>query len=85
MKENKILLFGRKKCALCEGWKRKLNHLGLPYTYYDTDETDGLATMAWHNVARIPALVIGEKRFEEISPAALTSGELKKLANRENG
>lgn len=85
MKKNEILLFGRPDCKLCVGWKRKLDHLGLPYRYYDTDEAEGLATMAWNNLARIPALVIGGRRFEEISPAALTSAQLKEMAGDPDG
>ena len=74
-----VLLFGKEGCALCEGWKRKLAHLSVPFTYYDIGTTDGMVEMAYHNIGRIPALLIGEKRFEEINPSEITSEELQKL------
>ncbi|MFH2069249.1 MAG: glutaredoxin family protein [Candidatus Omnitrophota bacterium] len=78
MKE--VILFGKEGCALCEGWKRKLTHLSIPFAYYDIGTTDGLVEMAYHNVGRIPALLIGEKRFEEVNPSEVTSKELLVLA-----
>ena len=81
MKE--IFLFGKKDCALCEGWKRKLGHLSIPFTYYDIGTTDGLVEMAYHNIGRIPALLVGENRFEEINPSDMTSEELQALVNRQ--
>ncbi|MFH0796531.1 MAG: hypothetical protein V2A65_05665 [Candidatus Omnitrophota bacterium] len=74
-----MILFGKKGCSLCEGWKRKLDALSLPFTYYDTETTEGLMEMAYHNVGRIPALVIGETAFEEVNPSEITSEELKKI------
>lgn len=75
----KVLLFGKKDCALCEGWKRKLTHLSIPFTYYDIGTTEGMVEMAYHNIGRVPALVIGEKSFEEINPSEVSSEELQKL------
>ena len=72
----KVFLFGKEGCALCEGWKRKLTHLSIPFVYYDIGITDGMVEMAYHNIGRIPALLIGEKRFEEINPSEITSEEL---------
>lgn len=77
-----IILFGKEGCALCEGWKRKLAHLSIPFTYYDIGVTEGMVEMACHNIGRIPALLIGEKRFEEINPADVTSEELLALARQ---
>ena len=76
--EKKVLLFGKKDCSLCEGWKRKLTALSLPFAYYDIGTTEGLMEMAYHNVGRIPALVIGEQRWEEVGPAEINSETLKK-------
>jgi hypothetical protein len=75
----KILLFGKKGCALCEGWKRKLTHLSLPFVYHDIGTIEGMVEMAYHNIGRIPALLVGEKRFEEINPSEITSEELQGL------
>ena len=72
----KVVLFGKEGCALCEGWKRKLTHLSIPFAYHDIGTTDGLVEMAYHNVGRIPALLVGEKRFEETNPSEVTSEEL---------
>ncbi|HNQ35947.1 MAG TPA: hypothetical protein PKN80_07790 [bacterium] len=74
-----VLLFGKKDCSLCEGWKRKLNHLDIKYDYYDTSTVEGMAEMAFNNVGRIPALVIGPARFEEVGPAEITSEQIQKL------
>ena len=72
----KVILFGKEGCALCEGWKRKLTHLSIPFDYYDIGTTDGLVEMAYHNIGRIPALLVGEKRFEETNPSEIISEEL---------
>ena len=76
--EKKIILFGKKDCSLCEGWKRKLTAFGRPFDYYDIGTAEGLMEMAYHNVGRIPALVVGEQRWEEVSPAEVTSDTLQK-------
>ncbi len=77
----KVLLFGKEGCALCEGWKRKLTHLAIPFLYYDITTREGLMEMALANIGRIPALVIGEERWEEINPSEITSEELLRLVN----
>ena len=77
--EKKICLFGKKGCSLCEGWQKKLNALSIPFAYYDIETTEGLMEMAYHNVGRIPALVIGENRWEEVNPSEITSEELKRV------
>jgi hypothetical protein len=77
---NKVILIGKSQgCMLCEGWKKKLNHLEIPFTFIDILTVDGLAEMAYNNIGRIPALIINEQRFEEISPADLTSEKLIEL------
>ena len=81
MMKKEAILFGKEDCALCEGWKRKLAHLSIPFVYYDIGTRDGLVEMAFNNVGRIPALVLGEKRFEEINPSEIRSEELLKLFN----
>ena len=77
----KVVLFGKKGCSLCEGWKRKLEHLEIPYLYYDVETVDGLTEMAYHNLARVPALIIGKKRIEEANPADFKSEDLLQLIN----
>lgn len=82
MSKAKVLLFGGPECVLCQGWKRKLEHLGIEHEYFDTSTREGLAEMAYRNCARIPALVIGEKRFEEVNPARLTTSEIRELVDK---
>lgn len=77
----RVLLFGKEGCSLCEGWKRKLSSLGISFVYYDTGTRDGLAEMAYHNIGRIPGLVIGNERWEEVSPADISSAEIQKRVN----
>ena len=77
--KKEVLLFGKEGCVLCEGWKKKLFHLSIPITYYDTGTTEGLVEMVYYNIGRIPALLIGENRFEEVNPAEIPSEEIQKL------
>jgi glutaredoxin len=77
---NKLTLFGKSSgCSLCEGWKRKLTALKIPFTFVDILTEDGLAEMAWNNIGRIPALLIDDQRFEEVSPAEISSEKLLEL------
>ncbi len=55
-----VRLFGKPNCGLCDGWKRKLTHLGIEFQYFDAETVGGLAEMARNNCGRIPALAIGE-------------------------
>ena len=75
--DKKVLLFGKEDCALCLGWKKKLEHAQIPYVYYDVETTDGLVEFAFNNMGQIPALLIGQRRFEEVNPGALTTDEIR--------
>ncbi len=77
--KQKVLLFGSPTCALCQGWKKKLEHLKVPYLYYDVETPEGLAELAYQNLARIPALVIGDQRWKEVNPGEITPEQLRKL------
>jgi len=70
---------GKRGAPFVKGGKKKLNALSIPFAYYDIETTEGLMEMAYHNVGRIPALVIGENRWEEVNPSEITSEELKKV------
>ncbi len=76
----KLLLFGTQSCVLCQGWKKKLEHLKIPYDYYDVETPEGLTEMAYHNIGRIPALVAGNQKWEEVNPAEIPSEKLQELA-----
>ena len=77
-----VHLFGRSHgCSLCEGWKRKLTAAGIKFIFHDILTRDGMADMAFHNLARVPSLVIGDQRFEEIMPADMKTDDLIALVN----
>ncbi len=77
--EKKILLFGKQDCGLCQGWKKKLENFNIQFSYFDIEEPDNLAEFTLMGLTKIPALIIGEKRFEGIRPSDLSIEEIKKM------
>ncbi|MGB9642901.1 MAG: glutaredoxin family protein [Candidatus Ratteibacteria bacterium] len=78
-----ILLFGKQDCGLCQGWKKKLENFNIPFTYFDTENPDNLAEFTLMGFTKIPALVIGENKFEGIKPSDLSIDEIKKMMENE--
>ncbi len=77
--EKKIVLFGKEDCGLCQGWKKKLENFNIPFSYLDINDADNLTEFTMIGFTKIPALVIGEKKFEGIKPSDLSIDEIKKM------
>ncbi|MCM8821332.1 MAG: glutaredoxin family protein [Candidatus Omnitrophica bacterium] len=77
--EKKIYLFGKQDCGLCQGWKKKLENFNVQFSYFDIDDPDNLTDFTLMGFTKIPALVIGENKFEGIRPSELSIEEIKKM------
>jgi glutaredoxin-like protein NrdH len=70
-----ITVYGKPACQGCSATKRKLDKLGLPYTYRDvTDPEDPAAA---HNVAALgyrslPVVTVGDIHWSDFRDARLT-------------
>ncbi|MCL5674191.1 MAG: glutaredoxin family protein [Candidatus Omnitrophica bacterium] len=74
-----ILLFGKNDCGLCQGWKKKLEHFSIPFKYIDIDKPENLAEFTYHGFANIPALIVGEKKFEAVRPSDITIENIQSM------
>ena len=74
-----ILLFGKNGCGLCQGWKKKLENFNISFRYIDIDKPENLAEFTYQGLANIPALVIGEKKFEAVRPSDITIENIQSM------
>jgi len=74
-----LTLFGKEDCGLCQGWKKKLENFHIPFKYLGLESADNLAEFAFQGFSKIPALVIADRKYEGISPSALTTDEIQAL------
>jgi len=61
-----IMIFGKETCARCRSTKHKLEHLltrwnaaeEVPVAFHDMDTVDGMVEAAFHDVVKVPTVVI---------------------------
>lgn len=80
--EKKIYLFGKQDCGLCQGWKKKLENFNIEFQYFDIEDPDNLTEFTLMGLTKIPALVIGENKFEGIKPSDLSIEEIRKMVEK---
>lgn len=80
--EEKIYLFGKQDCGLCQGWKKKLENFNIRFQYLDIEDPDNLAEFTLKGLTKIPALIIGEDKFEGIKPSDISIEEIKKMIEK---
>lgn len=77
--DKELILFGKADCGLCQGWKKKLENFKIPFKYVDLGDAGNLAEFTFQGFTKMPAIVIGENRFEEIKPSDLTIQEIEAM------
>ncbi|MCM8758967.1 MAG: glutaredoxin family protein [Candidatus Omnitrophica bacterium] len=82
--EKKVYLFGKQGCGLCQGWKKKLENFNINFQYLDIENPDNLAEFTLMGLTKVPALVIGEIKFEGVRPSDITIEEIKKMIEGKN-
>ncbi|MCM8788903.1 MAG: glutaredoxin family protein [Candidatus Omnitrophica bacterium] len=80
--EKRVYLFGKQECGLCQGWKKKLENFSIQFSYFDIDDPDNLTNFTLMGFTKIPALVIGENKFEGVKPSELSIEEIKKMVEQ---
>ncbi|MFA5644751.1 MAG: glutaredoxin family protein [Candidatus Ratteibacteria bacterium] len=68
----KVILYGKEDCGLCMGWKKKLENFNIPFDFIDVADAANLADFTYEGFTKIPALIIGKKRFDGPKPSEIT-------------
>ena len=73
---DEVVLYGKEDCGLCMGWKKKLENFNVTFRFVDVADAANLAEFAYEGFSKIPALIIGAKRFEGSKPSDITIEEI---------
>ena len=69
-----VTLFGKPNCQGCKLTQRKLDQLGLPYTYRDvTEDAEALAVVQALGYQSMPVVTAGDMHWTGYSPDRLNS------------